>query len=342
MQKRWSFLLIIVLLGSIIMGCNSSPTVATVDGEKITRDQLDKRVNLMLDQFERMYGMTLDATKDKDMLAEVRQESLNNLVQEKLLVMEAKRRSIKADNKEVESNLANVKTSMGGDQKFKDFLTKTKLTEKDVKAILVNQSLVDQLKAQVTKDVKVSSAEAQDYFNKNPGKYDTQRELQVSHILVKTEKEAVDIIAQLKKGADFAKLAKEKSTDEASAAQGGDLGWINQSTNFVPEFLNAAMALKPGQMTEKPIKSEYGYHIIKCFAEHPAQKATFAAVAVTVQKDALAAKKSDTFNTFTKNLEKKAKIKKYPENYTDKSSTKDTTKDTSKDSTKGTSSTEKK
>lgn len=342
MRKRWSILLIIVLLGGILTGCDRSPTVATVDGEKITRDQLDKRVNLMLDQFERMYGMTLDATKDKDMLAEVRQESVNNLVQEKILLTEAKRRNIKADDKVVESNLANVKTSMGGDTSFKTFLTKTKLTEKDVKQILITQSLVDQLKEQVTKDVKVSSTEAQDYFNKNPGKYDTQRELNISHILVKTEKEANDIIAQLKKGADFAKLAKEKSTDEGSAAQGGELGWVNQSTNFVPEFLNAAMALKPGQLTEKPVKSEYGYHIIKCTGEHAAQKATFAAVAVTVQKDALDAKKTETFNTFTNNLVKKAKVKKYPENYTDKSSTKSNSTDTSKNNTNGTTNTEKK
>ncbi len=58
----------------------------------------------------------------------------------------------------------------------------------------------------------------------------------------------------MKKGTDFATLAKDKSTDEGSAVQGGDLGWINASSSLVPEFLNAAMALKPEQITEKPVK----------------------------------------------------------------------------------------
>jgi len=326
LQKRWAILLVVVLVAGILTGCSKSPTIATVNGEDITRDQLDKRVNLMLDQFERMYGMTLDPVKDKDMLKEAREQSVDSLVQEKILLQEAKRRDIKADTKEVEANLDNVKSSMGDEKGFQDFLKKTKLTEKDVKEILTNQSILDQLREQVVKDVKVSTTEAQDYFNKNAGKYDTPRELQISHILVKDEKTATDIIAQLKKGADFAALAKEKSTDEASATKGGDLGWVNQSTSFVPEFLNAAMALKPGQMTEKPVKSEFGYHIIKCFGEHPAQKAEFAKVAATAEKDALAEKKSKTFDDFIKSLEKKAKVKKFPENYEAKA------EDTSKDS----------
>jgi len=339
LHKRWAILLIMVMLGGILTGCSTkdnSPTVATVDGEKITRDQLDKRVNLMLDQFERMYGMTFDAVKDKDMIAEVRTQSVDSLVQEKILLMEAEKRKIKADSKEVDSNFKNLKASMGTEEQYKSFLTKTKLTDKDIKEMLSNSLILDQLNGQVTKDVKVSSTEAQDYFNKNPGKYDTPRELRVSHILVKTEAEALGIIKQIKAGADFATLAKEKSTDEASATQGGDLGWINQATTFVPEFLNAAMALKPGQMTEKPVKSEFGYHIIKCFDEHAAQKAEFAKIEAKVKEDALGEKKTQTFDDFVKDLEKKAKVEKFPKEYTEKATTedKDTTKDgkdTSKD-----------
>ena len=77
-----------------------------------------------------------------------------------------------------------------------------------------------------------------------------------------TEDEAKALIAELKKGAAFDKLAKEKSTDKASGAEGGDLGWFKKS-DMVKEFADAAFALKKGELTETPVKTQFGYHVIK-------------------------------------------------------------------------------
>jgi peptidyl-prolyl cis-trans isomerase C len=85
-------------------------------------------------------------------------------------------------------------------------------------------------------------------------------EYKARHILVKTEQEAKDIIAQLGKGADFAKLAKEKSLD-GSASSGGDLGWFNQS-GMVKPFFDAVSALKKGKYSKTPTQSEFGWHVI--------------------------------------------------------------------------------
>ncbi len=81
------------------------------------------------------------------------------------------------------------------------------------------------------------------------------------HILVASEDEAKAIIADLKKGAAFDKIAKEKSTDKASGAEGGDLGWFKKS-DMVKEFADAAFALNKGELTEAPVKTQFGYHII--------------------------------------------------------------------------------
>jgi len=86
-------------------------------------------------------------------------------------------------------------------------------------------------------------------------------ELRASHILVKTEDEAKAIIKQLQGGADFAKLAKEKSTD-TSAGNGGDLGYFGNG-DMVPEFYAAAVKLKKGQYTKDPVKTQYGWHVIE-------------------------------------------------------------------------------
>lgn len=87
-------------------------------------------------------------------------------------------------------------------------------------------------------------------------------EIRARHILVKTEEEAKEIIAKLDGGADFEALAKEKSSDPGSGANGGDLGFFSKG-QMVPEFEAAAFALEPGAYTKTPVKSDFGFHVIK-------------------------------------------------------------------------------
>ena len=86
-------------------------------------------------------------------------------------------------------------------------------------------------------------------------------EVHARHILVASEADAVAIIAQLKKGGDFAAIAKARSSDPA-AAEGGDLGWFKKA-DMLPEFSEVAFALKPGEVADKPAHTRYGWHVIK-------------------------------------------------------------------------------
>ncbi|MBV8592193.1 MAG: peptidylprolyl isomerase, partial [Acetobacteraceae bacterium] len=98
-------------------------------------------------------------------------------------------------------------------------------------------------------------------------------EVHARHILVPTEDEAKKIIAQLKAGSDFAALAKASSKDPG-ASQGGDLGWFKQS-DMVPEFAAAAFALKPGQYTETPVHTQFGWHVIQVLEKRRAEPPSF-------------------------------------------------------------------
>ncbi|ORE91934.1 peptidylprolyl isomerase [Acuticoccus yangtzensis] len=89
-----------------------------------------------------------------------------------------------------------------------------------------------------------------------------KEQLSASHILVETEEEAKDLIAQLNDGADFAKLAEEHSKDPGSAARGGSLGNFTRG-RMVKPFEDAAFALEVGEITEEPVQSQFGWHIIK-------------------------------------------------------------------------------
>ena len=101
-----------------------------------------------------------------------------------------------------------------------------------------------------------------------------REEVKARHILVATEAEAKAVIEQLKKGADFATLAKEKSTDPAAKTSGGDLGWFTKD-QMVPEFAAAAFKLKKDEITETPVKTQFGWHVIKVEDRRTASTPTF-------------------------------------------------------------------
>ncbi|MBV8633410.1 MAG: peptidylprolyl isomerase [Burkholderiaceae bacterium] len=135
-------------------------------------------------------------------------------------------------------------------------------TRADVKAqlentrqsIIINAMLADYVKKNPVKDAEVQAE--YDKYKAAVG----DKEYHARHILVGTEAEAKDLITKLKGGAKFEDLAKVSK--DGSANNGGDLGWAAPG-NYVKEFSDAMVALKPGQVTEAPVKSQFGFHVIK-------------------------------------------------------------------------------
>jgi peptidyl-prolyl cis-trans isomerase C len=103
------------------------------------------------------------------------------------------------------------------------------------------------------------------------------------HILVPSEDEAKAIIVELKKGADFATLAKEKTSDPSGKTSGGDLGCFRKE-DMVKEFADAAFELKKGEITQTPVKSQFGWHVIKVEDRRPAKPAGFEEVKQKLQQ----------------------------------------------------------
>ncbi len=127
-------------------------------------------------------------------------------------------------------------------------------------SILINELLSDQ-----RKKTEVSEADLKaeyDKVMKTQGAAAGGTEYRARHILVESESQAKTLLAQIKKGAKFEDVAKKSSKDPGSAARGGDLDFARPES-YVPEFGKAMAALKKGQMTEAPVKSQFGYHIIR-------------------------------------------------------------------------------
>jgi peptidyl-prolyl cis-trans isomerase C len=133
-----------------------------------------------------------------------------------------------------------------------------------------------------------------------------EEEVQARHILVSTEDEAKALIVDLKKGTAFDKLAREKSTDKASGAEGGDLGWFKRS-DMVKEFADAAFALKKGELSDAPIKTQFGYHVILLEDRRQAPPPAFEELSEQIRDDLA----RETVNAMLAQLRSTAKIEKF-------------------------------
>ncbi|WP_018699069.1 peptidylprolyl isomerase [Amorphus coralli] len=122
----------------------------------------------------------------------------------------------------------------------------------------------------------VGEDEVRARYEEEIAKLDPQEEIQARHILVETAEEADELIDELDNGADFAELAQQHSTGP-SGPKGGDLGYFSKG-QMVPEFEAAAFALEPGAYTEEPVKTQFGFHIIKVEDKREQQPPAFADV----------------------------------------------------------------
>ncbi len=127
----------------------------------------------------------------------------------------------------------------------------------------------------------VTDDEVKARYEKEIAALPKQEEVHARHILVKTEDEAKEIIAELDAGKDFAELAKAKSED-SNKDDGGDLGWFSKG-RMVPEFEEAAFGLEKGAYTRTPVKSQFGFHVIKVTDKRPQQPPAFEQVQAQIR-----------------------------------------------------------
>lgn len=240
--------------------------LATVNGAAITSEDFDREVKALPEYIRSM----ADTPQGK-------KEMIDTLVMRELILQQATKDGLDK-SKEVEEKLAELK-----------------------KRIIVDTFL----KKKVETDAKISDDELKKFYEQNLDKFKSGEQVRASHILVKSEQEAKDILAQLKSGAKFEDLAKAKSVD-TSAAKGGDLGWFGKG-NMVPAFEKAAFSLKEGELSPI-VKSEFGYHIIKLTGKRAAGTRTFEEAKEQIKAALMPAKQQQIFMQLKEDLKKGAKI----------------------------------
>ncbi len=196
---------------------------------------------------------------------------------------------------------------------IKDGIEKDPIYKKTLESIKRDLALEIWMKKQYA-DISVTEKEVKDYYKKNADKFKRPELVKARHILVKSEKEAKEIIKELEKAGKgkkleekFIELAKKKSIGP-SGRNGGELGWFDRK-QMVKEFSDAAFSLKKGEFTKKPVKTQFGYHIIYVEDKKPAGKIPFDKVENSIIAQLKLQKFKDKIQKLGKELRSKAKIK---------------------------------
>lgn len=172
------------------------------------------------------------ARSGRPITADIEKQLKEEVIAREIFIQEAQARGLDA-TPEYKTQLELARQSILIRELFSDYAKKNPISDEDVKA------------------------EYDRFVAANSGK-----EFKARHILVEKEELAKSLIAQIKKGAKFEDLAKKNSKDPGSGSKGGDLDWANPN-NYVKEFAEALVALGKGKMTETPVKTQFGYHIIR-------------------------------------------------------------------------------
>jgi peptidyl-prolyl cis-trans isomerase C len=263
----------LALLLAVFSACSDKPdasskALAIINGKEITASEFDLRWSQIPDYARKTFAGP-----------EGRKKFLEELINHELLLQEAKKRGFDRDRAFLERV-----------ERFRE------------------RSLLERLRIEeVDSQVKFTREEMKAYYAANAANYTAPDELRVSHILVKTQDEALDLKKRLNQGEDFATLARKVSLDLSTRYKGGDLGFIKKGQTF-PQFEKVLLILKVGG-TSQPIATPFGYHIIKLVDRTSGAPLSFEDAKDQVREELLNEKRRERYEEFVASLRARAKLR---------------------------------
>ena len=286
--------------------------VAGVNGVIITRAEFDREMN----RAKQVYGMGRPI--DPSQLPEMKKKVLENLIEREVLFQESQKKGIKVEEAVVNQELEKLKKRFATEDEFKENLNRMDLTEAVLKSefgrVMAVQRLIEE---EIVVKTEVSDKEVEMYYSSNPNQFKQPEQINASHILIgvdsgsdkekkgEARKKIDTIAARLKKGEDFAALAKEFSTCPSSA-KGGNLGFFRRG-QMVKPFEEAAFSLKPGEVSAV-VETRFGFHVIKVIEKKPETTLTLDEVREDLEQQLKQQKVRRDMGKYVAELKAKAKV----------------------------------
>lgn len=242
-RKIWTVIMVMIVVNIVVVAyvltrnhvtasSGNNEEVATIGSDSISREE-------WLNKMEENHG--------KDTL----EEMINNRVIEQL----SEKYGIKVTDKEVDREFLMIKAV------YNSFYEDNKTTEAEWKEQIRHNILLEEL---LTKDVVIPDDELEEFYQKNKDLYEFEDSYRLAHIVVKTKKEADEVIQDLEGGSSFQAVAAERSIDRYTSQYGGDLGFVSSKQENIPgEYIENAARLTPNEFDKNPVKVDQGYAVIQ-------------------------------------------------------------------------------
>jgi len=324
---RWSWAWALVLVGILgaTPGCakkertepitgDPSQTVAEVGGEKITLAEVNQAVKMLRS------GQINDVDPNAPEL-ELQKRAVDDLLSQRVVFVEAKKTGHVPTEQEVQDAIAQfVQSRFPSDSVFTVELQRLGLSREEfAREYQRNDAVNRHLRAVVEDTIQVTPEQARSYYDSHPNEFVRPETVHARHILIRADQAAApdqaasaetrvrQLHRQAVGGTDFALLAAQHSEDPGSAQNGGDLSFFARG-QMVPPFDSVAFALAPGQISE-PVRTQFGWHIIKVEERSPAGTYAFEEIAPRLQMMLQRQRAGEQVQAYIEGLKKNAKIK---------------------------------
>ena len=302
-KKSWIIFLsgVIFIAACEMIDISSRPYVAEVNGTRIYLDEFEKRLAQKKAALPKEFFPA-----QGDHTERMKEEVLDDMITEKIMYLRARELKLDVGPEELEKRINDIKKEYG--EGFPRIFAEEKLSFEQWKDELKKEMLFEKLVAvDVNARITVSDNEAEDYFKKNSDMFKTKPKVRVAQIVVRDLATAREALQQLRAGADFFEVAREKSIGP-EAGRGGDLGFITREV--MPEPLDKTIFSLRVNRISPVVKSPYGFHIFKVLEIQPAQINNFAESKQEVIADIRAKKEEAAFGIWLAALKRKTIIKK--------------------------------
>ena len=288
--------------------------VAIVEGEKISRADLEQTFNNALGSS----GINPSDLTPEQKMAGYR-EILDELIVDKLISRKAS--SVEVKDADIDAEMKRVKSQFPSEEVFKAEMAKANETEASFRETVKKMLQQKQwMQSQVGDKAKVAEADVKKFYDENKKEFEHPELVRASHILIRVPEDAKDdVVAEKKKAAqaalkrvtsgkeDFTAVAKEVSEEPGAKQSGGDLNFFPKD-RMVPEFANAAYAMKKGDISKEPVRTKFGWHIIKVTDRKDAGTMPFDEVKAQVANYLEGSKRREAVRTVIDSVRTDAKV----------------------------------
>lgn len=276
-KARKTALLAVILLAVLsilfLSGCNSNRAVAVVNGERITKGRLEtyKKILILTNP-----GLE-EVLKEGERKASLEKELTENLIQIELFKQSAADLGLVVSAEEAEEAYRQareyIEGVMGSAEEFEKKINEMKLTEEQFKQLITDSLYGEKIVEYFTE--QVTDEEIRAFLDENPDILKISEQIDVSHILVDSEEEALAARERIQAGESFGDVAVDVSKDTFANEQLGRLGYIAvDDTRYDRDFMEAAKALEVGELSE-PVETQFGWHLILLHERQPESEYSF-------------------------------------------------------------------